>query len=157
MNQVGKSSVTRMRSSEAITSSTDFRLTGLPLPSAGKSCSVPFNYWTDYGLFTGQIIESAVSESGLLASPILVFGLTNFSIARQADSQGLGPHCECRCQTSGLYKRSGLVVPDVRVEELAPHEALRLPRTEFSVVDCVLPAALDRRNHVVDDLVGLLR
>jgi hypothetical protein len=57
----------------------------------------------------------------------------------------------------GLYKRSGLVVPDVWVEELAPHKALRLPRTELGVINCVLPVALDPRDHVVDDLLGLLR
>jgi len=61
-----------------------------------------------------------------------------------------------RLLVAGLYKRSGLVVPDVRVEELPPHKALRLIRAELGVINGVLPIARDRRDHVVDDLLSLL-
>ena len=71
------------------------------------------------------------------------------------DVSGIPP--ASRFSAAGLYKPSGLVVPDVRVEELTPHEALRLLRTELGVIDGILPVALDRRNHVLDDLVSLLR
>ena len=49
-----------------------------------------------------------------------------------------------------------MVIPDVWVEELPPHKALRLIHAEFGVINGLFPTALDRRDHMVNDLLGLL-